>query len=304
MRRCFTTWITETDPAVAAGTTDYVNANRLEPTPERDASPVALVRAGESLPRVSASTPRRAHNAPSRLLLLLLCVARGCCGCGCGGGGAAVVHGAFTPRGHSQTRRVRVSNGGADARYLRGSGCPPCRRTREHCSLDSRLYLSLHGRFDYLFLLRTAANCPSEIRRDRLKRAARASDGDGAMRTRTAGAGRAYVPCRARAHCARARTATLSPHRRPRGLLFWSFFGYIFAFSSPLSIASATAMMAMVAVAAAATDHVHPPRSSTLRDALREGGGESERTLLLPDFISHSNSRPRVAASRDRVWNA
>lgn len=31
----------------------------------------------------------------------------------------------------------------------------------EHCSFQ--LYLSLHGRFDYLFLLRTAANCQSKV---------------------------------------------------------------------------------------------------------------------------------------------
>lgn len=291
-------------PVVAAGTSDRVSANRLEAALERDDSPVALVRVGESLSQVSPSPPRRAHNAPFRLLLLLLlllllCVARGCCGCGCGGGGAAAVRGAFTPRGHSRTRRIRVSNGVANARYLRDSGCPPCRRTREHCSLDSRLYLSLHGRFDYLFLLRTAANCPSKIRRSRLKRAAHARDGDRTMRRRAAEAGCAYrvLAARLRAQPRQRIHALASPYRHPRGLLFWSFFGYIFAFSSPLSIAAATATVVVAAAAARL-----PPSSHVRRRDGKER--EGEKTLLPPDFISHSNSRPRIEALRDRAWNA
>ena len=59
---------------------------------------------------VSAVSGAAGAAAAAAVAAAAVCVARGCCGCGCGGGGAAAVRGAFTPRGHSRTRRVRVIN--------------------------------------------------------------------------------------------------------------------------------------------------------------------------------------------------
>lgn len=113
--------------------------------------------------------------------------------------------------------------------------------------------------------------------------------------------------------------STLSPHRRPRGLLFWSFFGYIFAFSSPLSIAAAataTVVVAMVVVvamememevvvaAAALSDRLRPSRPSTLRDAMkereRETDGEKEEDASASSLQILFRTRIRIRESKLR----